>query len=190
MSKGRKPQGNRVGGQNLTDQETHFVKLYCKKGTKYFLNHYESGKKAYHGRASTGADLMKRPRVSMAIKNLLNNKDVDALLERGLVNSLKNPKDKNWQFAVNTILKIRGDYAPEKKVELSMSPDDLKEEMRETKNILKEVVYGRKEGKEGRVRELIEGFRSEDGGEVREEASGTGSELGSEVAGSSRESEE
>lgn len=117
-----------IGGVKVTDQELKFLKAYLNKGSKSYLDHSLSGKIAYNGHKDVGLRLIRKPRIMTAIKNLFSHPDYDTYIDNGMRKILRNPKDKNFTTAVSLVMKVRGDFAPEKSINMSMTPEDLQKE--------------------------------------------------------------
>lgn len=132
-------------GHSLTVKQREFVKAYCKEGSETFMSVEKSAEVANpesRDAKSLGRYYMRDEEVKRSIRDRLAVDDIDDLLEEGVRKRLQDPYGKEWQPTADYVSKLRGDFAPEKRMNLNMSVDEREERYQ-------------------RVMELLEGKREE-----------------------------
>ena len=137
---------HQIGKVKVTDKELQFLKLYHdSKNKDTFLDAGKCGRMVYGEKnESIGHQVLKRPRIMSAIKELFSHPDYDTFIDKGARKILKNPKDKFFTRMVELVFKVRDDLAPEKHLNLNMTPDDVEREKQEVMKALRSA-YGKTE---------------------------------------------
>lgn len=141
-----KPKNFSLDKYGLTTKERNFVRAYCSEGAPTYkharLSAYKSHNPSSDGSADKAANvIMKRGRVRVALQNFLRDYD-DEIQEKivdGIRERLKDPKKAAWLPTADFYAKIKGEYAPDKQVQISLSSEDRDARYEETKRKILEA---------------------------------------------------
>lgn len=113
--------------------EVEFVEHYLDAESPTYLNGFQTAKliaekrdlSKNKGTIQTRANkILKRPAVVKCIRDRLNQPDIDEMLERGVRSRLSDPEKKGWQETADFVAKLRGDFAPERHLNMEMTQED------------------------------------------------------------------
>ena len=113
---------------NLTIKEHKFVEALTNPDSKTYMNQGRSAEAVYDVNPlyarRLGSEVANRPRVAKALKEALAVPSIDDLITTGIFERLKDPSSRHWQATADFVAKIRGDFAPEKQIQVSLNPED------------------------------------------------------------------
>lgn len=137
---GRKPK--KTAMDDLTPKQQKLVQAYTNPKKKSYLKRTEAALEAYDcssKRSATviGSRMLKGEKVQLAIREALHTPKIDKLLEKGVLKRLEDPGSRHWQPTADFVAKIRGDFAPEKQVQVNLTPDQRNEKYEEILNLVK-----------------------------------------------------
>ena len=147
--KGRKNKVTRnfkLDGLGLTPREREFIRSYCDEESPTYRHGILSAYKAYNVSSDATASgmaniVLKRGRVRMALAKYL--KDYDDEIQDKIVNGirvrLEDPEKAHWLPTADFYAKIKGEYAPDKQVVMSLSPEEREERYEEIKRKITEA---------------------------------------------------
>lgn len=145
--KPRKKRGTAAEIQGLTLKQRKFLAYYLDPTCKdTFLQATEAVLKAgytcktRHVASSMGTTLTHKPIIYMKIKEALSQDNIDDLIYRGIQLRLNDPMTPMWQPTADYVSKIRGDFAPEKHVNVNLTPEQRDEKYDE----IMKLVEGKK----------------------------------------------
>lgn len=126
--------------KKVTQKEKEFLELYVAKGAKTYLNHKECAKIVYGVNDSSGNamgyQIINKPRIKKILKEEFEDPQIDNLIVKGTLKRLKNSNSRYWQQTADYVSKIRGDFAPERTVNMNMTPEDRDNELAEVARLL------------------------------------------------------
>lgn len=115
----------------LTDLERKFVEAYAAPSSDCYMKTNKAAIKAGYACGkdnklayNVGGRTLRRPRVMLALKELLNEKCIDDMIHEGVKERLKDYTSRGWISTAEFVAKIRGDFAPEKSVQLQLTQED------------------------------------------------------------------
>lgn len=146
MGKKKGDRAMRVGMYWLTMRQVDFIREYTNEWGGNYLDIGGAYMAAYGKRPvkqakDLGSRLMSTNReVNKAIRDRLMEGRIDEMIEDGVKKRLGDPDSSRWMETVDYIAKVRGDYAPEKKLSasLSMSVEEREKEYEKMKKLLGE----------------------------------------------------
>lgn len=131
----------KFGGARVTDKEKATLEAYTNKHKKTFMDKTASCEAAGYTAPRTAAvEVFKRPRIEMALKEMMSEPEIDTMISKRFKKVLAKG-GREFLPVCREIFKIRGDYAPEKQVQVSMTADELK---REREEYIQEIKTERK----------------------------------------------
>lgn len=114
----------------LSDKQLAFIFHYTDPDGEAYLDR----NKAYvlAGYASKNADqvnrlsrtIIKTKKIQMALRELLQKESIDTMIADGVKKRLENPMTPYWQPTADFVAKVRGEFAPDKTVNLNLTPED------------------------------------------------------------------
>jgi hypothetical protein len=144
---------------NLTEKEQRFVSAYLDHhNPKTFLNGRQSIYAAgYKPKSIRNADVMAhtmthKPKIKDSIRDALAAPDITELILRGIRERLQDPMFQGWQQTVDFVAKVKGEFAPEKHLNMNLTAEDRDRKYQEVLSI----VNGSKEVPETSLQTLPE----------------------------------
>lgn len=128
-----------IPGIKLTMKQWNFVHAMVDKDSDTYLNMKRSAEEAGYGTKYAyvmGRYNMDLDAVQRALRDCLLDEDIDQLLVRGVKHRLKDPESKYWQETATFAAKVRGDFAPEKHVNVTLTPGERDEKMRKIEQLV------------------------------------------------------
>lgn len=124
----------------LTYKEHKFIAAMTDPNSDTYLHQTRSAKAAYNVAPSNanklGSQIANRPRVALALKEALSCKEIDELVTEGVFERLKDPNSRHWQPTADFVAKLRGDFAPEKHVNVNLDPVDRDKKYQEILDLI------------------------------------------------------
>lgn len=126
----------------LTPKQQTLVREYTNPKKDTYLRQDKAAMVAYDcGSKRTaevlGSRALKNENVQLAIREALHTPKIDKLLEKGILERLENPQSRHWQPTADFVAKIRGDFAPEKQVQVNLTPDQRDDKYAEILKLVK-----------------------------------------------------
>ena len=155
-----------VGTQRITRNEQVFIHCLLDGRLKAFMRPTDAYMRAYGVTDRTKASkyvnkLMKRERIRMAIKDQLQAFGADKLIVDGFKRILKKPGSKQFLQCCDMIFKLGGDYAPDKVMQMNMTPAELQTDLEELKKLMGGAVpllaSEARENVDGEIKDLLDG---------------------------------
>lgn len=133
---GRPPKDRLKATAKATPKQRKFVEAYVDADSETYLNatrsYMTAYDKAYDYANSHGHEVLKSPAVRLSIQERLNREKIDDLIEDGLTKILKRPGTPGaYLRAVELIAKMRGLFAPEKHLNMNLTPEQRQDAYRD-----------------------------------------------------------
>lgn len=131
----------------LNAREQTFVKAMVDSEAPSYMNQTKSVMTAYNpgnydNARKMGSEVANRPRVALALKEALSTDRIDNLITKGILERLEDPGSRHWQPTADYVSKIRGDFAPEKQVIASLTPEDRDKKYQDILDLLNNTPKG------------------------------------------------
>lgn len=132
----------------LTDRQQNFVKAYTDPTSPGYLNKTQSAREAYNpsstsSAANMGQNIMKKPHVNDAVREILNSSKIKDKIIRGVDKRLEDPMTHYWQPTADFWAKITGQFAPEKQIVAQVTPENRRKSYHEIAEFVREVEAGK-----------------------------------------------